>query len=1330
MGFSLKNFLEEAVAQIVPGDKKTAATVRASRPAPPAVTPPRTAPAPAQTFGDRARHIGTGVGLGGLRSFTGLGQGFSGLYDLASPGKGTNRFSKKLDRLAKDVDATAKAEGVDNKLYKGSQLATEALTFAAGGAVAKGATLGATKVAPKTAAFVNTATKPATNLLTSITTNLASKGPAGRIGASTIKGTVNPANNIANVGMTAKYTGEEASKGRDINPASVGANLAVGTAFNVGMPAAGAIVKEVARPTTNLIKNRGLVRPSNLTDQELVNLQNFRETAGTGAFMDDATYNGAKQAAQKAGIDYRNPSQVDDLLGAHRTFNTRLQQRNQRLQSVKERLTPIPVKGSTGGGGLADNSGEQFIKNPITGETIPNPNYQAGRTKIKERPIEQVYTPKLQTQDVPPMPPAKTGTLTMTPPPNGPRQSIGQLPAGKTKATRYASKTIPESNVVSQEIKGSITAPEYSPQAEKQGYTNSLARLKQDGDKKFENSVFESLGKKPGTISRQEAIDATTAAQLLDGKTDDASIRKATEIYEKLSEHFTAAGQTVQVAAIMSRRTPQGMKGWAISTLKKSGVKPNTQVQRQITELSKQKNFTELADLVSKNVPSSTGDKIINLWRAGLLTAPTTTGGNILGNTGEAAVRKGFVNPVATAADAAMGLVTGKRTMTMAKPGEFGAGFIKGSKEFGKNVDSAKYDVTRRTNYDTKAVDAYVNGVYRLMGIADTPFSGAAEKEALSSIAKAEAINSKLKGKAREQFIKDFIANPPEQALTRAKQEADYATFKNPTFLGKVAAGAKRPAGPVGDFFIPFTQVPAAIATRIVERTPVGIANQVVKQIKHIKSGGEFDQRAMSQAIGNGLFGPAIMGAGFALASDNKLTFGYPTDDKERALWDEEGKQPYSVKVGNRWYSLNYLQPFGTLLAIGGQAADAKKRGEDIQSIVGQGVATAGQSVANQSFLKGISGALEAVTDPERSVQKYVEQTSSSIVPNFVRSFARATDPIQRKPEGIAEGVKSGIPGLRDDTTPKVSKVTGNPLPAKDNFANQYLNPLKPSISRENDITKELRRLQETENGVLPTQFNKAALGKDAPALSPKEVAKLQKAVGPEVYSAWQKIIKDPRYADLSDTDKASILKEANKTLSGVGKAKYRAENNLIPEKGLKLSNQEKAVLTGTTPDYLGANKNVYGSAADAEYKAAKLDYENKKSSYTDAQRIKKEKELNKLKVGATFDKSIRDLYSLSKSDLADYLAKEEKGKDKNKMAEQLFAYDQALADAGIIKTKKFKNGIASSSKKSGGKRGRKGTGKSKLSKSYKLYDFGSMPNDNSKLRNMVKRATVKAKKK
>lgn len=782
----------------------------------------------------------------------------------------------------------------------------------------------------------------------------------------------------------------------------------------------------------------------------------------------------------------------------------------------------------------------------------------------------------------------KTGIQSITPPRKPPTaKTPPQLGAGKQKATKFADKTVPNSEFVSDKIKGSIKSPSYSVQTEKQGYYSALSRLKTQGDDVFEQKVLSNLDKKNGTISRQDAIDAQTLAATLDGG-DEAAIRKATQIYERLSEHYTAAGQLTQAAAIIARRSPEGLRQYATKALKNAGVTMTKAQEKELTTLvkavreaspeAKPKAQYKVLDFVAKNTPTSTGDKVINTWRAGLLTAPTTTFGNILGNSGEAAIRKGFVNPIATAADAAMSKFTGKRTMAIAKKGSGTQGFKEGVSTlpeylktgYDPKFNNAKYDAPRRINTGSKKLDAYINGTYRLMGTADAPFSSLAEKETLSSLAKAEALNKGLKGKAQSDFIKEFVANPPETALARAQKEADYATFKNPTVLGKAATGLKRPLGPVGDFIVPFTQVPASIATRIIERTPVGTANEMIRQIVNVRKGGTFDQRAMAQSIGNGAVGASIMGIGYALAGDDKLTFGYPTDEKERKLWDAEGKQPFSVRVGDRWYSLNYLQPFGTLLAVGGQAKKAMDDGQSLQAALGQGAATAGQAVMNQSFLKGVGGALDAISDPERSVRKYVEQTTSSIVPNFVRSGARAADEIQRAPEGIVEGIKSGVPGLRGQTTPKYG-INGEPLPAKDNFVNQYVNPLKPSKVRTNDTTAELRRLQDEELGTMPTESNSKVFG-ETNKLDKKQLTDLNASIAKKVSSSWNNLIKTPEYKAMSDEDKKKTLDSAKRDYAAVAKAEWAAKNDKISDEWQPdLTGKQKQIAQGNAPDYLYA---------------------------------------------------------------------------------------------------------------------------------------------------------------
>jgi hypothetical protein len=852
-------------------------------------------------------------------------------------------------------------------------------------------------------------------------------------------------------------------------------------------------------------------------------------------------------------------------------------------QLVGNQATKKPLFKPMNQGGYVQLPGKAPKTEGVAPKSAPieNTPVATATAPVKTKPIVKEAPPEFKTQ-VAMQPPDGTMTKTggdMATPNDG---AVVPVPP-KGKETKFASKTIPNSEFVSDKIKGTIKSPEYSVQTEKQGYTSAISRLKSEGDAKFENNVFDNLSKKNGTISRQEAIDAQTLAAVLDGG-DDAAIRKATQIYEKLSEHYTAAGQLTQAAAVMARRSPEGLRAYATNALKKSGVKITPVLEKELTTLVKRLRSAtpetkpraqwDVMNFVAKNTPTSTGDKIINTWRAGLLTAPTTTGGNLLGNSGELAVRKGFVNPVATAADAIISLKTKKRTMTLGKAGAGTKGFGEGGKmlpDYLKNGydprnNAIKYDAPSRINTGSKTLDTYINGTYRLMGVADMPFSLSAEKEALSSIAKAEAINKGLKGKSRTDFVNEFMQNPPETAIARAQKEADYATFKNPTALGKAATGLKKPLGAVGDFIVPFTQVPASIATRIVERTPVGTANEMIKQILTVKKGGTFDQRAMSQAIGNGAFGPAIMGVGYALANQDMLTYGYPTDSKERKLWDSEGKQPYSVKVGDRWYSLNYLQPFGTLLAIGGQANRAKKEGKDISAIVGQGTATAGQSVMNQSFLKGIGGALDAISDPERSVRKYVEQTTSSTIPNFTRSFARAKDPIQRSPEGIVEGVKSGIPGLRETTTPKLD-MFGQPLPAKDTFANQYLNPLKPSKVRGNETVQELRRLFESDNGVMPSEANKAVFGKDKP-LNAKQLKDLNSVTGTAVKPYYDETVKSDKYKALSDEEKVKVLKKINDVVYGAEKVAWGVKNNVIEADGKKLTKDQVAYLEGKRVDF------------------------------------------------------------------------------------------------------------------------------------------------------------------
>lgn len=883
----------------------------------------------------------------------------------------------------------------------------------------------------------------------------------------------------------------------------------------------------------------------------------------------------------------------------------------------------------------------------------------------------------------------------------------------------------------------------------------------------------------------QKEFNAIELAKRLDAEIDEDSLAMSTEIYRKLSENASKKGQEIQALSYLNNRTPQGLLYGAARDLDKAGIKVTPEIKQQLKsftdEIAKHpmgsdaRNFAihQMSQFVTSKIPVGIAPKIINFWRAGLLTAPTTTGGNILGNTGETVVRKAFVDPVAELSDRVMSVVTGKRSY--ASNGGFAAGAKEGAGKLKRFVKTGYDERNALSKYDSgelnygegkvgTAIGKYVNGTYRLMSLADQPFWYGARNEALSNLAKVDGINQGLKGADLDAHINNILDNPPTKLMEQATKEAKYATFQNETMLGSVAGaikqGAERYGGDTGraiaDFFIPFTQVPASIATRVIQRTPVGTGAEIVKQIINTRNGKPFDQRAMAKAIGEGSFGSAVFAGGYALANSGMLTFGYPEDQKERELWEAEGKQPYSVRVGDRWYSLNYIQPFGTLLAVGGEAANAVKDGADAASAISRAIATAGQAVMNQSFLKGISGVLDAIDDPKRYAENYVSNTAGSIVPNFIRALARASDGTQREQKGALEGIQGSIPLLRNGL-PAKQDTFGQDLPAKDSFVNQYLNPLRPSKVRGEEVTAELRRLQDAGLGILPTSAKKDTF-KDT-ELTREQVSEINRRTGLAMKDEYGKLIASPEYQALSDEQKSDSLKKINDTVFGAIKAQYADENGIAYD--TKLDKSQKRYLTGNTVNFLSKKKSD-GSSADGievaetlqdEHRQVLGDYDvmtqeerdswfneqpDAEYKYTLAKALNQEQlgklskadianlktTLAKAKAGSTFKKETRDLYGLSKAELWDLVSNDPDGQ---RLADEVVAYGDALADAGLGKNKfrNSKGGVAI--QPSSGKGGSGGRGGSKKGKSldYKMDGYLNTASTAKSLRDILKEAQI-----
>ena len=172
------------------------------------------------------------------------------------------------------------------------------------------------------------------------------------------------------------------------------------------------------------------------------------------------------------------------------------------------------------------------------------------------------------------------------------------------------------------------------------------------------------------------------------------------------------------------------------------------------------------------------------------------------------------------------------------------------------------------------------------------------------------------------------------QARKYAIQQAQEATFHQANSLASAISQFSRNkfGKAVTDAILPFVKTPLNVARAGLEYNPVGLVYSSVKGIHDLRN----QNITVNQYIDNiskGLTGTGIALLGYALADAGILKASGGDDDKDK--YDEEqGKQAYSIQIGNQTYTLDWLAPTAIPLFVGAEAHDViNKSGEEKTSI-------------------------------------------------------------------------------------------------------------------------------------------------------------------------------------------------------------------------------------------------------------------------------------------------------------------------------------------------------------------------------------------------------------
>lgn len=330
----------------------------------------------------------------------------------------------------------------------------------------------------------------------------------------------------------------------------------------------------------------------------------------------------------------------------------------------------------------------------------------------------------------------------------------------------------------------------------------------------------------------------------------------------------------------------------------------------------------------------------------------------------------------------------------------------------------------------------------------------------LNALANRAAKQKGLKGIQKEKFIKDFMENPSDEVLAECQQYAKYNTFTDdPDKITQwIIQGRNILPGEVGRFVIPFVNTISNITKRGLEMTPgVGLVKEIVSR----KMGrGQPLKEVIAKQIEGAVLGLWVL----YKVSDEEITGAVPESKTAREAFYRQGKQAWSIKIGDKWYQYRRIEPFNTVIASVALAHDKIKNAKDDETatqIFGNVVDGLLQNFIDSSYLQGLTNILDKYSGRKGMVQRQL----ASFVPysGFWRSINKAiekaeTGKVTLKETKTFEGAfRQVIPGLTRNTPGKLN-IWGQEIEIEGGVFRQWL-PYKWSTETTDPLENELERL-------------------------------------------------------------------------------------------------------------------------------------------------------------------------------------------------------------------------------------------------------------------------------
>jgi hypothetical protein len=484
--------------------------------------------------------------------------------------------------------------------------------------------------------------------------------------------------------------------------------------------------------------------------------------------------------------------------------------------------------------------------------------------------------------------------------------------------------------------------------------------------------------------------------------------------------------------------------------------------------------------LVAPAEKSSIWDTLVSIWKAGLLTKPTTHLRNI-GGTGLFQLSEQAARIPASIADIVRAASTGRRTVAgpnlaslfrgeAAKKGITDA--IQVLRKGLTAEQAAKTQAVRQLASGNKVIDAYVNGTFRLLGAEDQFVRSMALRSALEERAKVQVLNEIRQGVTsagdRAVRISQLIKNPDNALAAQAAADAEIAVFTNDNMISTALGKARQSLAEAGkggriakaglDVVLPFDKTPTNIIARMIDYSPVGLTRGTLGIARGIagKAFTPAEERAFAQLFGRGAIGTGLIALGWKLGEAGLMTGMFEDEPGKSARDVAAGRPSGALRIGNSWHQVTGFAPVGNLMALG---ASLNREFEQSREPEGKQLPEAIGGVLQKTAMEQpLLQAAQSLTQPGNITER-AGRLAASVVPGAVADIAGLVDTERRqtKGEGFLGQIESRIPGVSRMLPPAVDAL-GRPL--EDRFS-RFIDPTLTSTAKElrEPLIQELIRL-------------------------------------------------------------------------------------------------------------------------------------------------------------------------------------------------------------------------------------------------------------------------------